>query len=594
VAKRVPQESHKRSHIKRKEGVYHYRRRLPVPAVGEVTISLRTRNHHDAEDSAALLDEAFHEAWTRARMTGGDGSGDAAVQAALRGYLRDLLEQDLQRRLRAPPAAPVFTAGAKGYEDGIGLELTLLEDLLREAKQRLIERRWQGMDTTLNSLMGEYRVPEEQRARLGIGLLEVGVHVGQAQLRRYTGDHPLVFDPAAPEPTTTEALPPPPPPSPLPVASVHLDAFNEWLRRSSGITAGSERQAMTSMRLFIEVCGDKPVNEYRKMDGDKFRAVLRSLPVTYRKSPKDKEKPLADIITAADAAGLPRLSDKTAKRHFWSVSQFFVFLIETGLLPEDAKNQGQGFKFNTGGSQRGKRDQWHGAELAKLFASPIWTGSHPTIRARPGDVITRDDQFWLPLLGLFHGNRLEEFAQLYREDVLKADDVWTIRIHDEGDRQVKNEQSVRSVPLHSELLRLGFLEYVAATAPNQQDRIFPGLRPGGADQKLGYYYSKDFSRYRGQIGLKRKGLDYHSFRHGLNTKLYEADVNEGWIDLLTGHESGGEGRRRYLKGIRPSLLRAALEKVTWPEIDLSHLYVRNAGDESWPERTQLRPAAEAA
>jgi integrase len=197
-------------------------------------------------------------------------------------------------------------------------------------------------------------------------------------------------------------------------------------------------------------------------------------------------------------------------------------------------------------------------------------------------VITRDDQFWLPLLGLFHGNCLEEFAQLYREDVQKADGVWVLRIHDEGDRQVKNDQSIRSVPLHSELLRLGFLEYVAGTAPHPTDRLFPGLKPGGPDQKMGYYYTKDFARYRGQIGVKRRGLDYHSFRHGLNTKLYEADVNEGWIDLMTGHESGGEGRRRYLKSIKPSTLRGALEKVTWPEIDLSALYVRAAGDESWP------------
>jgi hypothetical protein len=74
-------------------------------------------------------------------------------------------------------------------------------------------------------------------------------------------------------------------------------------------------------------------------------------------------------------------------------------------------------------------------------------------------------------------------------------------------------------------------------------------------------------------------------------KLYEADVNEGWIDLLTGHESGGEGRRRYLKGIRPSLLRATLEKVTWPEIDLSNLHMREAGDEDWPEERQIAAAA---
>jgi hypothetical protein len=108
---------------------------------------------------------------------------------------------------------------------------------------------------------------------------------------------------------------------------------------------------------------------------------------------------------------------------------------------------------------------WSGDELRKLFASPIWTGSNPFFRSRPGDKIIRDALFWLPLLGLFHGNRLEEFAQLRREDVRQEAGVPYIRISDEDGRQLKNEQSRRDVPLHPELIRLGFLDYVAeATA----------------------------------------------------------------------------------------------------------------------------------
>ncbi len=45
---------------------------------------------------------------------------------------------------------------------------------------------------------------------------------------------------------------------------------------------------------------------------------------------------------------------------------------------------------------------------------------------------------------------------------------------------------------------------------------------GGQDQKLGFYFSKKFSAYRKAIGVQRTGLDYHSFRHGVTTKLYDA------------------------------------------------------------------------
>jgi integrase len=199
---------------------------------------------------------------------------------------------------------------------------------------------------------------------------------------------------------------------------------------------------------------------------------------------------------------------------------------------------------------------WSGDELRRLFASPVWTGCHPFFRSRPGTEIIRDSLFWLPLLGLFHGNRLEEFAQLHRSDLGQTDGVWFLRITDDDGRQLKNVQSRRSVPLHPELIRIGFVDYVAKAALQPRQQIFPDLTAGGTDRKLGYTFSKKFAYYRKAIGLQRPGLDYHSFRHGVTTKLYQADVNEGWIDLLTGHESGGESRRRYLKDVPLPLLRA--------------------------------------
>jgi hypothetical protein len=113
------------------------------------------------------------------------------------------------------------------------------------------------------------------------------------------------------------------------------------------------------------------------------------------------------------------------------VSRFFAFLVETGRLPKTADNPGRGFTFNTKSVARKQRDMWTGEELTKLFASPVWTGCNSYFRARPGEEIIRDARFWLPLLGLYHGNHLEEFAQLRREDVALADGVPYLRVTDE-------------------------------------------------------------------------------------------------------------------------------------------------------------------
>jgi integrase len=560
---------------------------------GEICLSLRTRHLREAEHRAALLDRGFDDALTRATANVTDA---ANLNAILRDYLQACLDADLEWRVISPSARTLFGAGSRLPDDD-GLQFTAAEhdldtlsSLIGEAREALAERNARSVAERVDSLMKEHSLPEALRGKLALGVLEVHVHLLEEMRRRCTGEVPLVFDPSAPQspsagpiPATGGASAAPPTRPVAPAASTLIEAFGDWGRRSGGWRAGGENQAKVSLVLFLEVCGDKPIDGYSRADGDRFRSALRSLPTTYRKSPKDREKPLKAIIAEADATGAPRIGEKTVKRHFWAVSRFFAFLTETGRLPSDVDNPGRGFSFNTKGSARRQRDMWTGNELRTLFASPVWNGCHPYFRSRPGDRVIRDSLFWLPLLGLYHGNRLEEFAQLRRSDIGQANGIWYLDITDEDGRQLKNEQSRRWVPLHPELIRIGFLDYVAETAKHPRDQVFPDLNPGGKDRKLGYYFSKKFSAYREAVGVRRRGLDYHAFRHGVTTKLYEADVNEGWIDLLTGHESGGESRRRYLKGIPLTQLRAAIERVTWPEVDLSHLYQRTEGDEAWRE-----------
>src|SRR5262249_34536831 len=139
-----------------------------------------------------------------------------------------------------------------------------------------------------------------------------------------------------------------------------------------------------------------------------------------------------------------------------------------------------GFEFPAKRRTGKKRISWEGDILGQLFRSPVWTGCHPHYRSQAGTEIIRDDRFWLPILGLYHGNRLEEFAQLRREDVQNDGGIRYFNITDEDGRQLKNEQSRRRVPLHPEVSRVGFLTYVFEIAPSRSDRVFPLLRPGGA------------------------------------------------------------------------------------------------------------------
>ncbi|EGD18573.1 hypothetical protein XGA_2792 [Xanthomonas hortorum ATCC 19865] len=68
---------------------------------------------------------------------------------------------------------------------------------------------------------------------------------------------------------------------------------------------------------------------------------------------------------------------------------------------------------------------------------------------------------WASLIGLYTGARASEVGQLLVKDVFEEDGIPCIRISDEGEHQkVKTEVSLRTVPLHPELIKIGFLKWV--------------------------------------------------------------------------------------------------------------------------------------
>jgi integrase len=195
------------------------------------------------------------------------------------------------------------------------------------------------------------------------------------------------------------------------------------------------------------------------------------------------------------------------------------------------------------------------------------------------------------VLAAYHGARLEEFADLYARDFGCDNGTWFIRIQESEDRRLKkrrrdgrmvegrrlkNSNASRVLPIHPELIHLGFPAYVSATAPKPDMPLFPDIEPQGMDGKRGPRVTRWFVEYRKAIGVFRPGVGMHAFRHAANTRLRDAMRNrqdERIINYILGHSGGGgEGDYRYDKG--PGLKAAAevLALLRYPEIDLSHLY----------------------
>lgn len=547
-------------------------------------MSLGTKLYREAEHRAALLDETFSRVWERAVAMSGSL---AEVKRVVREYLRDALEADLEWRATRRPGQALFTNAHEDLHNTVNdIDLDILDSLISDAREALERRDFRSVRSTADALLKDSGLSEGDRNLLSLGLLEANLKYLLEARKRSLGQVSMVLD-DDPEPSASgSAIIPLPAATALPAAptvptfSELVTAFAAW-RKASGVRGHTLAQDRPTLRFFQELAGDRPVNTYGRGDVTRFLSKIQEFPANYGKSPADHERSAVEIIAQANAANAKRLSAKTAKRHLSVLSRFFKYCVDQGFVSmAQATELTVKHEFSGGsGPARNQRDAWTIEELKTLFASPVWTGCHPFFRSQPGPTVIRDAKFWLPLLALFHGSRLEEFADMRRQDVGRDGDVWFVSITDE-ERRVKNENALRNVPLHPEMIRMGFLEYIEKIAPDPADPLFPDIEPQGPDGKRGPRITRWFVNYRREIGIYRRGVAMHAFRHTANTRLRDQITDyqqERQVAYMLGHsQGGGEGRERYDKG--PGLRAASetLKLLRYPELDLSHLYVTDA------------------
>jgi integrase len=174
--------------------------------------------------------------------------------------------------------------------------------------------------------------------------------------------------------------------------------------------------------------------------------------------------------------------------------------------------------------------------------------------------------------------RLNECCQLHVADVRVLDGVHCIMIQEadeqgEGDKRVKTEAGERYVPVHPELTRIGFLQFVAAQREAGERRLFPELKRG-AHGYLSDNFQKWWARFVKKIGADRPRTSFHSFRHCYRDALREAGISIERARALGGWSRGEGADAGYGDGLRPSTLAREIGKVRYPDLDLSHLYLQ--------------------
>lgn len=150
----------------------------------------------------------------------------------------------------------------------------------------------------------------------------------------------------------------------------------------------------------------------------------------------------------------------------------------------------------------------------------------------------KPDDFWLPLLVLFTGCRISELCQLAISDVAQVKDVWAISINDDGYKKLKTPAARRWIPIHPQLIKIGFLDYVKDASRFDTEfgkMLFPYMTadPHGTFSATS---GENFSKYIRGIGIKDPQKVFHSFRFTVNNRLKQNQISEETRCQFLGHE----------------------------------------------------------
>ena len=341
-----------------------------------------------------------------------------------------------------------------------------------------------------------------------------------------------------------------------------IDAFIEergqlWAHRSTQVHSGA-------LGMFQDFIGTKAIGLLSRKDCRDFKLTLEKLPPKWQT--RFKSMKIQDVA----ALQLPPISPATVNRLLSPICTFLNWAVVEGHISANPASRLRAIARVRADSQRAA---FQDVDLRFIFErSPMYRGCEAAWkRNHPGSKIIKDARFWLPLIALFTGMRLEEIAQLRCRDIKQVGDVWVIDVNTSDGKRLKNQNSQRLIPIHSELLAIGLLDRVEQTVVSGNERLWPELQIN----KHGSHsasYSTWFGRYKKLIGLTDPKKTFHSFRHTFIDQLKQLDVPDGKIQELVGHANHSITTGRYGKPYRPAALKKVIEGLDYG-LDLRKIHV---------------------
>lgn len=261
------------------------------------------------------------------------------------------------------------------------------------------------------------------------------------------------------------------------------------------------------------------------------------------------------------------LDNKTANRYIQSLCSMFNYAISIGLSSNNPFD-GLTIKIPKRLLLEKKYKVFDDQDLSKLYNSEIFTNKK----------FKKDWKYWVPIIALYTGARIEEICQLQLIDIcdeggIKYFNIEEVAEDQEGNnKKLKTTTSYRKVPVHSTLIQVGIFEYLDYVKNDDNKRVFPELN-NNIRGDYSHYVSRWFNEnvpsrntvsYKTKCGIIGERKVFHSLRKSFTNCLKQAGVQMTIIDELNGHGEISMSSDIYANPYNMKILKDAIEKVDYP------------------------------
>nr|WP_092681182.1 DUF6538 domain-containing protein [Rhodopseudomonas pseudopalustris] len=281
------------------------------------------------------------------------------------------------------------------------------------------------------------------------------------------------------------------------------------------------------------------------------------------KSSKDEFRSIAEmrVIAMSKPENMRGVEAGTLNRHLTFIDQLFDCAVAEGVEMDPRLSLSKLRAIDSSETRaREERTKFSLGQIEKLFEQAPFVNCArwdklSQFGADGHSLVYHGALYFIPMLIFYGGGRLEEYCGLIMDDVIETNGAHPyLHIAKNKYRRIKNAASKRNIVIHPELIRLGFLRYVALIRSLDYELVFPDLFSPTTKSLLGSRFYKLFKPVLLSAGITEDGLGSHAIRHAFGAILKKRNVRDELRADLLGHRGKTETSERYCEATEISTM----------------------------------------